>query len=79
MDKIIQALEEIARLARHSNDASEIKKAIQAVRNLVPGKELDQELSVWQTKLDVILKEPIGREGMAKHARYWAEKVKNAG
>ena len=79
MDKIIQGLEEIAHLAKHSSDASQIKKAIQVVRDLIPGRELDQELSVWQTKLDVILKEPVGREGMAKHARYWAEKVKNAG
>ena len=76
MDKIRSGLEEIARLVRSSGEASQIHEAIQAVRNLRPGKELDQELAVWQSKLDVILKEPIGREGMAKHARYWAEKIK---
>ena len=76
MDKIRSGLEEIARLVKSSGEASQIHEAIQAVRNLRPGKELDQELAVWQSKLDVILKEPIGREGMAKHARYWAEKIK---
>ena len=79
MDKISSGLEEIARLAKSSKEAAQINQAIQAVRDLRPGKELGQELAVWQSKLDVILKEPIGREGMAKHARYWAEKVKNAG
>ena len=79
MDKISSGLEEIERLAKSSKEASQINQAIQAVRDLRPEKELDRELAVWQSKLDVILKEPIGREGMAKHARYWAEKVKNAG
>ena len=39
-------------------------------------KELDTELSIWQSKLAVILKEPIGKKGMAKHARFWAEKLR---
>ena len=41
-----------------------------------PLHELDAELSIWQSKLAVILKEPVGKKGMAKHARYWAEKLK---
>lgn len=40
-----------------------------------PLHELDQELSTWQSKLDAIWKEPFGREGMAKHAKYWMEKL----
>ena len=39
-------------------------------------KELDTELSIWQSKLEVILKEPVGKKGMAKHARFWAEKLR---
>ncbi len=38
--------------------------------------ELDTELSIWQSKLAVILKEPVGKKGMAKHARFWAEKLR---
>ena len=41
-------------------------------------KELDAELATWQTKLSVILKEPVGKKGMAKHARFWAEKLSGA-
>ena len=37
---------------------------------------LDKELSVWQSKWDVLWKEPIAREGMAKHAQYWVERLK---
>jgi len=40
-----------------------------------PLRELDKELSIWQSKLSVILKEPVGRQGMAKHAEFWAEKL----
>ena len=43
-------------------------------RNLL--KELDKELSIWQSKLSVILNEPVGKKGMAKHARFWAEKLR---
>ena len=82
-EKICSSLEEIARLVKSSNDAAKIKEAIGHVRDLILGqessKQLDSELSTWQTKLAVILKEPAGREGMAKHARYWAERIKNAG
>ena len=38
--------------------------------------ELEKELSVWQSKLSVILNEPIGKKGMAKHARFWVEKLR---
>ena len=38
--------------------------------------QLETELSVWQSKLEVILKETVGRQGMAKHASFWAEKLR---
>ena len=82
-EKIALGLEEVAHLAKSSNDAAKIKEAISAVKELISGKDpfqqLDTELATWQSKLSVILKEPVGREGMVKHARYWAEKIKNAG
>jgi hypothetical protein len=37
---------------------------------------LDLELSTWQSKLGVIFKEAVAREGMVKHAKYWEEKLK---
>ena len=77
MDKIIKGLEALANSA-NSNDAVKVQKAIQEVRDLNPAKELDLELAVWQSKLSVILKEPVGRQGLVKHARFWAEKIKNA-
>lgn len=41
-----------------------------------PDLSLDVELSIWQSKLSVILNEPAGRKGLAKHARFWAEKLR---
>jgi ABC-type proline/glycine betaine transport system substrate-binding protein len=38
-------------------------------------KQLDGELSTWEEKLTVILKEPAARQGMSKHAHYWIEKL----
>ena len=38
--------------------------------------KLDSELATWQTKLPVILKESIGRQGIAKHTSYWVEQLK---
>lgn len=37
--------------------------------------KLESELSIWQSKLGILLKEPAGRQGMAKHAQYWIKKA----
>ncbi len=81
---IIIGLEGIARLVKRNTEDTKIADTISAVRKSLgtlkdkPGlKQLDEELAVWETKLSVILKEPAGRQGMAKHALYWAEQLKN--
>ena len=83
MNEIIQHLEEIAKLAGKSGDVREVESALKLAREAVkksPGdprlQELDLELSIWQSKLSVIFKEPIGRQGMSKHCLYWVEKLK---
>ena len=81
LGKIINGVEQIERLAKHSSDASQAKNAIQSVRDLIRSsdrdlKQLDSELSTWQSKLEVIYREPVGRQGMAKHAAHWAEKLR---
>ena len=83
---IQESLEQIARSAKSAKDAAELGKAIAAARDLLkssngtaPLQALDSELSVWQTKLPVIFKEPIGRQGMAKHALHWIEELKRVG
>ena len=81
MKEIIQALEQIERTARRS-DAAKIESAIQSARRSLAGAEdeklrqLDAELSTWQKKSNVILKEPVGREGISKHARHWMEELR---
>ena len=76
-----KALETLARLAETTADEGKMTAAIQEIRMLTKGDpqaaHLEEELKVWQTKLPVILKEPVGRKGMAKHARFWAERLKN--
>ncbi len=42
---------------------------------VAPLKRLDSELATWQTKLPVILNEPVGRQGIAKHAKYWIDEL----
>ena len=84
MKEIIEALENIEKFAKGSADVSKIEKTIQSARASItkmhPGgaklRQLENELSVWQTKLDVILKEPAGREGMVKHAKHWVEELR---
>ena len=85
--ELIEALEKVAHLARmepaKTGEAIEMTKAL--IRDL-KGKthhipeaslsQLEQELSTWQAKLGVILKEPVGREGMAKHAHHWIEELR---
>lgn len=82
--EVILGLEEIARLVKKNTEDAKVAGTISGVRNRLGGlkdkpsfKQLDEELTVWETKLNVILKEPAGRQGMAKHALYWAEQLKN--
>ena len=82
MTSVVSNLEEIARLARGSADLEKIGEAIKKARAAIKDeetpslRELGHELEIWQSKLSVILKEPIGRQGMVKHVRFWVEKLK---
>jgi hypothetical protein len=85
MTSALEGLEEIAQMAKNEPDISKFKKAIQKTRDSIKGntdalsKQLDSELIVWQAKLDVILGEPVARQGMANHAKHWIEKFKRNG
>ena len=83
MKEIAAAVEVIAGTVEKNLDILKTEQAIKAARELLKRNEhpeliaLDVELATWQSKLSVILKEPVGRKGMAKHARHWAEKLKS--
>lgn len=86
MKKTMKCLQEISHLANGSADAAKIRQAIESARAAVKEErsadtalsaQLETELSTWLQKIDVILKEPAARSGMAKHAHFWAEKLKN--
>ena len=84
MKNIIVSLETITNAVEKDADALKTEQAITLARNQIENisndpllKELDLELSVWQSKLSVIMKEPVGKKGMAKHARFWAERLKS--
>lgn len=74
-----KALETLARSVEGAADEAKISAEIKEVLVLTKGNpqaaHLEEELKVWQTKLSVIIKEPIGRKGLAKHARFWAERL----
>ena len=84
MQKILQDLEKIAHFAKSGSEKEvldAIKTARESIRALGAGsatdlKELDLELSIWQSKLPVIWKEIVGRQGMVKHVAHWAEQLK---
>ena len=87
--KITESLEEIAKSVKSSSDPKKIEEAIRTTRSLLKNfaatnghlqkiQQLDQELTTWQSKLAIILKEPIGRQGMAKHAQFWVEELRKA-
>ena len=86
MTEIIQSLEQIEKTVKTA-DFAKIEATVQTTRKFLSGtknsklQQLDSELAVWQTKLNVILREPAGREGMAKHVRHWVEELRksNAG
>ncbi len=81
MKEIIHFLEQIEKTVR-SSDALKVEEAIRSARKSLSGnksevlKKLDGELEIWQSKISVILKEPVGREGMAKHAKHWVEELR---
>ena len=88
MQKVVEGLENLAGSVKKSAQPAAVSQAIQNVRKeLVPLKgtlenaalfqTLDEELGIWLKKLETILKEPAGREGMVKHARHWAEKLRH--
>ncbi len=89
MQELLKSLEEIAHRVKNSTELAPVKQSVDAARknaNAVKSKaqpalkatleKLEAELGIWLTKLDVILKEPVGRQGMEKHARYWAEELR---
>ena len=88
MKKIIEQLENIAHSAKNPSEQSKIVDALKSLRTLVKDPKetgaapkeifgkLDGEMEVWQTKLSVILKEPVGREGIARHAKHWVEELR---
>jgi len=85
--ELIEALEKVAHLARTEpaktgvalEMAMTLAKELKGKSHHIPEAslgQLEQELSTWQAKLGVILKEPVGREGMAKHAHHWIEELR---
>ena len=88
MNEIIGALETIEKALKAGNDPSAVQTAIRTARKFLEGvktvgangrsplQRLDDELSVWESKFPVIWREPAGRQGMAKHAGHWIEKLK---
>ena len=89
MEKISTSLEAIAVAVDKGSDSLKVEEAIKATKHLVEESkkksggeqaaafgQLETELATWQSKLAVILKEPVGQKGMVKHARYWAERLK---
>ena len=86
MEKIILGLQQISHLAEGASDGLKMSQAIEATRLAIQKigsngnsilQELDKELGIWRSKYEVILKEPVGRQGMARHAEHWVEKLKN--
>lgn len=80
MNALIQNLEMISKQTAGAAQAKEILSTIGAAKKAAHDLKQDQllaELTTWENKIDVILKEPAGRRGMAKHAQFWAEKIKN--
>ncbi len=88
MQNVVEGLEALAVTIKKSAQSVPVPDAIQKLRkDIAPLKTkpentavlqtLDEELGIWLKKLEVILKEPAGREGMVKHARHWAEKLKS--
>ena len=84
MKEIISALEQLEKNIKNTQDTPKTDNAIQIIRKSILNRikhssghekslleQLDSELSIWQGKLNIILKESAGRDGMAKHAKHW--------
>ena len=83
MNEVIQYLQEISKQAERTGGAQELISAMNSLRAAIKKSEnsaalevLDTEISTWQAKLPVIMREPAGRHGMAHHCHYWIEKLK---
>ena len=88
MKGIVQALEQVSRSAKSDKETVKPADAVKELRKRIrDGKpkqpaelqamlaQLDEELAVWESKIAVIMKEPVGRQGMARHAAHWAERL----
>ncbi len=88
MKDIVRALEQVSRSVKSDTEAVKPADAVKELRKCIrDGKpkqpaelqgmlaQLDEELVVWESKIEVILKEPVGRQGMARHAAHWAERL----
>ncbi len=81
MKEIILGLEKISAEVKKSSQPKPVSDAIQNLRATIAKAKssvnmsvLDEELAVWLKKIDVILKEPAGRQGMVKHLHHWINK-----
>ena len=73
MQELIKGLEQISHNAISKN-LKELLPQLQNTKKLAQSFKQDQlvqEISAWESKLDVILAEPIGRKGMSRHASHW--------
>lgn len=82
MKEVILGLEKIAEAVKKTSQPKAVSEAIQNVKTSISKAKstgmlgvLDEELTVWLKKIDVILKEPAGRQGMVKHLHHWAQKL----
>ncbi len=82
MKEIISGLEKISDAVKKTSQPKTVSEAIQNVKTSISKAKstgmlsvLDEELTVWLKKVDVILKEPAGRQGMVKHLHHWSQKL----
>ena len=86
--ELVSQLQKISQMAKKAVRAEGLRPLIQEAQKLAEAAkvkvdggseillgQLDTELLTWLSKLDIILKEPAGRNGMAKHANFWAERI----
>ena len=80
---MIEQLKVISNAAQ-ANEQAQARTAIENAKRILKDqknlesndlRQLDQELSVWLSKLDVIFQEPVGRQGLARHTDHWIQKL----
>lgn len=84
MRELADSLEQVARAARGPAEKDVVLKAVRKSKSIMSAlhvrtemlKQLIDELAVWEKKVDAILSDPAGRQGMAKHAAFWADRVR---